>query len=330
MKKFFIVVALCAVVVTSCNNKNQTSDAEDRLEILNKKIKKDSKNPELYLQRALYYQYNNSLDDALEDVNKAVELDPKNANVYLIMSSVYISMGKAQSAIEAINTGLSINQNNIDLLLGKAELYFLMKDKKQCLETIETIVKIEPNTEKAYTIKGLLEMENEETNEAIASFQKAIEINPKEYDALIQLGFIFQNIDKNISIDYFKTTAKLFPDKIEPRYDLAMIYQQEEKPYEAIEMYKEILQIDSTNSNAYYNMGYVYLAMLNDFDKSIEFFSKCINYDNTNTNAYFNRGYSYELLGNYKEARINYEKVLSLETNNEMAIEGLNRLDSLE
>ncbi|MGB4654268.1 MAG: tetratricopeptide repeat protein [Bacteroidales bacterium] len=330
MKKIFIVVVLCVVFITSCNNRNQTSDTENKLEALNEQIKKDSKNPELYLQRAVYYQHNNSLDAALEDVEKAVELDPKNTNAYLLMSSVYITMGKAQSAIDAINKGLSVNRDNIDLLLSKAELFFIMKDKKQCLETIETIVNIEPNTAKAYTIKGLLEMENEETNEAINSFQKAIEINPKEYDALIQLGFIFQNIDINISADYFKTTAKLFPDKIEPRYDLAMIYQQEEKPYEAIEMYKEILQIDSTNSNAYYNVGYVYLTMLNDFDKSIEFFSKCIHYDNTNANAYYNRGYSYELLGNIEEAKVNYEKVLSLETNNELAIGGLNRLDELE
>ncbi|MEA3458726.1 MAG: tetratricopeptide repeat protein, partial [Candidatus Thermoplasmatota archaeon] len=129
------------------------------------------------------------------------------------------------------------------------------------------------------------------------------------------------------AVGYYKNALNVFSESIEALYGIAMYYQNNNEYQKALDYYTDILKIDSENTLAYFNTGYIYLVYLNEFEKAIMYFSDAIEISPKYYDAYYNRGYCYELIGDIANARNDYNKILELVTNHEKAIEGLNRID---
>ncbi len=70
----------------------------------------------------------------------------------------------------------------------------------------------------------------------------------------------------------------------------------------AVQHYKRAIEVDSTYSEAWHNLGYVYMILYGD-DKMAEYhFSKCLENDSTIAAAYLNRGIANYNLGNFNQS----------------------------
>jgi len=295
---------------------------------LNAKIEKEPKNADLYQQRAVYFMQHEKLNDALTDIDKAIEINPKNPAYFLSLSDIYIMMGKPQQGLESIEKAITLNDKNVEAYLRKARLYMIMKDYEHCAESVEKVFSIDPQNADAFYLKGYVLGEYGDTTKAIDAYRKAVQSNQLHYDALMQLGSIFVKKDPVMAIGYFENALKAKPKSMEALYNLAMMYQENDKPDQAIRLYGDMLKIDPKNRFALYNSGYVYLVYLNNYTKAIDYFSRAFQADSTYADALFNRGYAYELSGDFTRARTDYNKVLKISANYPKAIEGLNRLDT--
>ena len=307
------------------DNTNQLSE----LELLNKKILNDSTNAELYNLRAIYYLQNNNINKALRNINKAIQINPQSSDLYLTLSDIYLLMGEIQKCRKSLLKAENLNSKNTNAILKLAELSLILKDYKKTYEYIDKAIKIYKINPLAYYIRGFALLEAGDTSNAIKNFQIAVDQNQDYYDAIIQLGVIYSVKHNKLAVDYFNNALKIKPRSIEALYNLGMFYQEKNDYMKASEYYQNIIQIDSTFKDAYYNIGYLNLVYINDFKTAAEYFSKTINIDPYYVNAYYNRAYCYELSGNLAEARKDYHKTLELETNYQKAIDGLNRLDKI-
>ncbi|MFW5705885.1 MAG: tetratricopeptide repeat protein, partial [Bacteroidota bacterium] len=120
---------------------------------------------------------------------------------------------------------------------------------------------------------------------------------------------------------------ELQPNTIEPYYQMALFFQNSGQTEKAVTTYNNILDIDPEHKFAVYNLGYINLVYLHNYQAAAEYFTNTIQIDPEYVQAWYNRGYSYELMGNEEFARKDYEKTLDLSRNYPRAIEGLNRLD---
>jgi len=330
---FLILAFLLVLTITSCNNSNKKlpdNQNNEELTSLNEAIAKDGKNAALYTKRGEYYQSHELLNNAMNDINKALSINPKDTKAYIILSELYLTMAKPQESLDALKKVLLYDKQNTDVLISMSKLYLVMKDYENCAKSIETALQINPKLADAYYVKGMALMENEKMNEALHSFQMAIGIDQKHFDALMQLGYIFESRDQKMSIEYFKSAALARPKAIEPLYNAGLLYQENNQPDKAIDSYNSILKIDSTNKLATYNIGYVNLVYKSDYKKAETSFAKTVKLDSLYADAWYNLGYSKELQNNYTSARNNYKQVLKLRVNDPKAIEALNRLDKLE
>lgn len=322
------------VVMISCNRADRSGDnsaiSDPVLRDLNQKISADSKNAGLYQQRADYYVSREKLNDALADINKAIELDPSQPSYFLSLSDIYILMGKPQQALESIRKAISLNDKNTEAYLRQARLYMIMKDYEHCAESVEKVFSLDPQNADAFFLKGYVLGEYGDTTKAIDAYRRAVQSNQSHYDALMQLGNIFVKRDPVLATGYFENAVKANPKSLEALYNLGMMYQENGKPGEALDIYARMLKIDPKNRFALYNTGYVYLVYLQDFKKAADYFNSAFLSDSTYAEALFNRGYAYELQGDYKKAREDFNKVLKISVNYPKAIQGLNRLDELE
>lgn len=323
---------LC-VTFYSCKHSNKNANdgnVPKELALLNEAISNDSTIASNFTRRGEYYQKHEQLNNALADIKKAISLDPKDSKAYKVLSDIYLMMGSPQESLDALKKVIQYDKDNTEILISMAKLYLIMKDYENCAKSVETALKIDERLPLAYYIKGMALMENEKMDEAIKSFQKAVSIDQKQYEALMQLGYIFNTRDKKIAIEYFKSATLAQPDAIEAFYNLGLLYQENEQPFKAIEAYNSILKLDSTNKLALYNIGYVNLVYNADYKKAESFFDRATKVDTAYADAFFNRGYSKELQGRYAEARADFRKVLKMRVNDPKAIEGLNRLDKVE
>lgn len=319
----------------SCNSKKSAGESSDNdsipleLNDLNAAIEKTPDNSQLYVKRSEYFMRHELFNKALTDSKKAIELDAKNVSAYTGLSALYMLMGQPQEALDALNQVLKFDDKNVDVHLRKAKLYLVMKDYENCAASVEKAIEIDPAEPDSYYLKGMALMENDKMDLAIESFQRSVTIDQNHFDALMQLGYIWEKRDKKISIDYFRSATKANPQSTEALYNLGLLYQDIEQPEKAIESYKVINKLDPNNKLAFYNIGYVNLVFLQKYADGAEYFSKAIQLDPDYIDAWFNRGYCYELLKDKEKARADYEQVLKMKVNDPKAVEGMNRLDKL-
>ena len=299
------------------------------IEKLTEQINASPNDPELYNLRAKAYLEKKETDNALTDINKALSFNGNKAAFYCTLSDIYFAMGKVGRCNDALDKALVLDPKNPDALMKEAELNFFFKRYNKTFEFIQKVLELDKINPAAYFMRGMALKESGDTARSIADLQTTIEQDPKNFEAMTQLGLLFAAKKNKIAVDYFNNALNINPKSIESRYAIAMYYQDNEEYNKAIESYNTIIQQDPGYKFAYYNLGYIHLVYLKVYDVAIDYFTRAIKCDANYFEAYFNRGYCYELRGDVYNARADYKKALELKSNYPRAIDGLNRLDKL-
>ena len=308
----------------------QSDAGNAEIERLNQNIRSDSLNPEHFYLRSRYYLEQKDINKALSDINKAIQLNDKNSNYFVALSDIYLAMGRIPNCLESLKKAEVLDKSNNDALLKLAEVYLILKDYTNTFEYTKRALDHDLINPVAHFIRGYAYMEVGDTSLAIKNFQAAADQDQNYYEAYIELGSLYSALKDPLASGYFQTATRIEPNRTEGYYLLGLTYQEQENIPKAIETYEKLLAISPDHKEAHYNLGYVNLVFVNDFEKAAKYFTKAISLDPKYTDAYFNRGYSYELLGDYANARKDYLKALELVPNYERSITGLNRLDSAE
>lgn len=336
MKYIILIFIGFVIFIYSCKNETEDGIISDELlntsdpEIISKlteEIRKNPENPELFAKRSMVYAEKGKIDDALNDINIAVRLDSMNPEFYIRQSSLYLLLGKSEKAKLSLEKSNRLMPKNQETLLKLSELYLLVKDYKNSVSFLNDVERLNPNHERIFFMRGLINYETDQDDEAIVNFQKAIEKKPDFYEVYILLGLLYTEKSDSLAISYFNNAIRVNPGSIEAFYNLAMFYQENEKPQKAIECYNHI--IDSLDNNyklAYYNIGYNYLVNIINYDSAIVYFDRAIAIDHRYAEAYYNKGVCYEMKKDYKNARLEFETANRLKANYDKAIEGLNRI----
>jgi tetratricopeptide (TPR) repeat protein len=312
---------------TQERHENKPVEMLEQLDLLNRKISSEPRNPELFNDRALFYLNNHEYAEAFKDVTKAIELDSTNARYRLTQSDVYLAMGRFQGSVEALERALDLDDKSALALVKLAELSIVFLDYQKALRYIDQALLIDELVPQAYFLRGVVFLENADTIRAIRNFQQAIVVEQEFFDAHVQLGLLYAKARNELAIDYFNNALNIDPGNADVLYNLAMFYQEAGNYDKAIANYNIIIETDPDSFIAYFNLGFIHLVYLEDYASAIEFFTDAINNRNDYAEAYYNRGLAYELMLNVEASQSDYRKSLEYNPNYEKAIDGLNRID---
>ncbi|MCX6273266.1 MAG: tetratricopeptide repeat protein [Bacteroidetes bacterium] len=322
----FCFLASCQHSKTTEKTAAQDSIPAD-MQKLTQDIQADPKNPTLYWERAKKYLDRKNADNALSDINQAILLKPGFAKYYLTLSDIYLVKGMARNCKEALEKAISLDSQDVEPYLKLAELSLFFKDYPKVFKYVDDALGVDANNPKAYFISGFALKEKGDTAKAIKNYQKAVDLDQGYYDAYIQLGMLYAARKNKLAAEYYNSALNLKPASIEALYNLGLYYQETEDFNKAMEAYRKILQVDPRNKFAQFNLGYIHLFYLKVYAEGAKYFTKAIEADPGYVEAWYNRGYCFELMGDISNARIDYQKALSLKPNYNLPIEGLNRLD---
>lgn len=300
-----------------------TGDPE--IDQVSQQIAGDPENADLYALRAEIYYDKNSFDQAISDMTMAMALDSVNLDYHHLLTDIYLDYFRSRLALQTMERAIAIAPEDIPSLLKLSEIQLFLKMNQASLSTIDKILRIDPQNALAFFFTGKNFEEMGEINRAINAYQESSEINPEMIDTWIKLGQLHASIDGSLADAFFDNAIEVDSNSTIALQAKAEYLWDQDKPEEALELYREAVLRNPMDEKSAYNTGLVYLELDNP-EEAYKHFSMAIENAPLYAAAYCYRGYAAEAMGNVEQAKSDYEHTLRLAPNYEQAQDGLARL----
>jgi len=319
------------VLLVSCSNHKKTFtpaqiDTTSQITAIDEMLKADPDNAFLYNRRAVLSLRENNIKGAMNDINTALKKDSLNPRYHITLSDIYFEMNMFAKSENVLEKAVALSPSDTVALMKLSKLYLYFKKYDETFQTIDHLLELTPHNAYAYLLKGFAYKETKDTSSCIKCYSTAIEQKPDLNEAYIQMGLLYAAKKNKIAVDFYEKSLKIKPGNAEALYDLAYFYQETGEWQKAIDKYNDLILKNGADKLAYFNIGYIYLEILDDYTKSAQYFTNAIETDNSYAEAYFNRGLSYERNKNFTLAESDYSKALELKPGYQKAMDALKRV----
>ena len=164
-------------------------------------------------------------------------------------------------------------------LLGTTLLQ--LKKYDEAIKHLDISIRLNPSFAESFGNRGIAHAEKKNYQEAINNYDKAINLKKKFFDAYLNKGIALKNIHK---------------------YDDALKY------------YYFCIKVNPGNPKIYSNLGNLFLKQ-KKFKEALKAVDKAISLHGKFAEAYAIRGETNQLLDNYKQAIVDYERALKIDSN---------------
>ncbi|MEX0747496.1 MAG: tetratricopeptide repeat protein [Rhodothermales bacterium] len=268
-------------------------------------------NSSMYLELGKTYAKLGSADSAALAYEQAIALDTTNASALMWVGQLYEELGDVDKALAYSRRGAKLRPENLDYKYLIGSLLFRMGEVEEALSNLKPVADertwhhgAQYNTAQALLRTGdekaaqvYLEKAEmaQKMQQAINEAKEAINRDPDDVRNWIKLGDAHRNAKMyDRAVDAFKVAVAYDPANLSLQMNLATLILESGDSAEAARRYRAILQIDSTVTDAWLNLGAAY------------------------GNA-----------GNHEEARKAWQRVLTMEPGNRRARALLTQLKQL-
>ncbi len=241
--------------------------------------------PEVRYSLAKCYYKLNDLNTALKEIRKALR-KKKEARFYLLASKIAMDLNNIRYALRYGREALKLKDSpEIRILLSRILLNAGEYD--EVVHVLKDLAK-SGNIE-ALEILGEALEKNERYDDAVAIYERILEIDNNNIGALQGLGRIYlKNENYEAARDVFEKIVKIMPESKEVNENLAFIYEK-----------------------------------LGDYSKALKYINQAIILDPENKFLYSTKGIILMKMELYDDAKKTFEKALSLDPEFQPALEGL-------
>ncbi|MBI1927858.1 DUF3857 domain-containing protein [Candidatus Poribacteria bacterium] len=196
---------------------------------------------------------NQEFDRAIEAYQAALAIKPEVSEPQLKIAEIYFQRQEYERARDAFAALLKLDPQNNNARNYQGYIYENLNNYEAAAQAYEGTLKIEPRNLYALNHLGLAYKQLHRLDDAERVLRKVLEIDPKcarpeSKNLHNYLGAIYQEKgDIGEAIAEFRESVRLFPKDTWARQQLATIYENHERYYEAQLQYQEILAVDPQN-----------------------------------------------------------------------------------
>ncbi|MCS7036294.1 MAG: tetratricopeptide repeat protein [Saprospiraceae bacterium] len=296
---------------------------------LSRLIEQEPKNDSLYYLRAETYYQLDGFDEALADLQTAMSIDSMKPQYYHLLADVLIDYARpndSKRAIEVLTLAAQRFPERIPTLLKLSEFQLIVRQHGDALATLDRIFRIDPRHPEAFFMAGRVALDMGDTTKALASFKKAVQYDAENTEAWMFMGRIYLNQNNATALQCFDNVLRVDSTNLEAREFKAVFHKMRGEFDQAFAIYRDIVRRNPDYSNAYFDMGMIYLE-LDSMSKAYDHFNLAVKTDPLFVMAYYYRGLTSELMGNPEAARADYVQASKMSPNYPEPKEALERLD---
>jgi len=181
-------------------------------------IKQGFINADAYYSRAICIKHHTSPDDPLrkkmkKDFQAALLLEPDMLKARIELIEIYLHEREKEKAAEYLCFAFRKSPRNPKLLILLAALEFLWRDLNGAREIYTAIVEQNPSYIPGHLRLALLYTASGKTNQAVRSYLRAYETDPRQVSILKKISNIFVNKKRYKKAMEFLNSAKIPRDK---------------------------------------------------------------------------------------------------------------------
>ena len=178
-----------------------------------------------------------------------------------------------------------------------------------------------------YYLKGLAYKELGNFKLSVSNFRTATEQDNDYLEAWLQLGYMYDAAEDTLAGAFFENALRIDSNNIDALYAFGVHLQQWGIAYDAIDQYQHIIRVNDNYQDAYYNIGFIYLELLEQNDSAIKYYDKVVAINPYNYKAFYNRGLAFERNGQTPQAKMDYNEALKLKPDYTPAAKGKSRVN---
>jgi serine/threonine-protein kinase len=181
----------------------------------------------------------------------------------------YDKPGNLDMAVAALENAVEADPR---FALGYAELGEAYRLKNQVDPNPKWIEKASANLDRAsrlddklpitYVALGRMHSSLQKNELALQEFQKALELNPRDADALIGMANVYEHMGRlKDAEDNFKRAASLRPDYWDGYNSLGSFYDRQKRYADAVAQFRRVIELTPDNAAGYSNLGVEYMNL---------------------------------------------------------------------
>lgn len=332
MNRYWLIAGTLAVLAMGgCKSHQEPVDSTEAqpktpIDSLTVLIEKNPDNAVYLAERASLYLDERKFKEALEDIDKAWLLDSNHIRVQLIRGDVYYVLNRTRISRDSWLKCVEKEPDNEVCRMRLAELYLAVKDLEAALEHLKVVLDKNKTNANAHFMMGVVIRDlYGDTDRALLSIQRAIEIKEDYVDALDMMGVLLTAKGDPLAIKYLQNALDYRPNSHDLIYKLGYAYMRFGKFNEAMDMFTKATILNPKDEDSYFNMGFIHVETKN-YSIARDYFDKAVKANPESFKAYYGRGYANEMLGNVRGAIEDYTHALTLNPEYTPAAESLNRL----
>ena len=337
MQRFFLFSFFSSLLLLAgaCKNDKNPAAATDpaaqqnpELAQLNQLLAQNPKDDSLLYRRAAVYYQLEGYDEALKDLAAAINLDSLHPQYYNLLADVLLDYGRpndSKRAIDVLQTAARLFPDRLPILLKLAEIQLIVRQHGDAMASLDKVFRRDPQNADGYFVAGRIALDMGDTARAITALQKSVQFDADNADAWRFLGRIFTERNNPLAIQYFDNALRIDSTDWQSREFKAAFYKRRGEFDKAFEGYRDLIVHNPDYSNAYFDMGMIYLE-LDSIPKAYDHFNLAIKTDPLFVKAYYYRGHASELMGNKEAALADYRQANKMSPNYEEPKEALERL----
>lgn len=323
------------------------------LERLEKATRYDPKNFHAYYNLALVFRHMGRMEEARKAIRKAREIAPNDPIVARLSGNLFMDLGDTSKALEAYKQGLQQTPLDPYLLYNQAlaeykkgsipaaiesfekaiqndnsgqiqslahshlgRIYYNQNNWKRAEYHFREVARLQPDNAEALYNLGLVQLQLNDKEEAVRSFQKALDAGSNDPETFLKLAESFEGLKlPSLAMRALKKAESIRPLDKDVLFALGELHYKRGELVQAEMVYRKIIQNtpgDTYTESALINLGII-LDEMERYPEAVQSFEKVLELNPRNYNALYNLGIAYAKMGKPLDAIQAWQKASLLE-----------------
>jgi tetratricopeptide (TPR) repeat protein len=260
-----------------------------------------------------------------------IKIDDKQSQSHYKLALEFAQLNLVKNALEEFDLAIKFNPENPKIYRKKGILLFGMKRYKEAKNSFQKTIQLDPKDVQAHINIGMVHYNSGDKDEALKAWEHAVGINYDDNDskALNNIGNIYKiknNLQK--AIEFYQKAITFEPTNSTYLNNLGDSYRLTGDLKKAKETLLESLEVDTNGMLTHFNLGTLYQTEKN-FKKAIDSFQKSLNINPSYTEAYYQLANTHLKANNKESARLSMEKAIQADPGNLKFRELYNKISAL-
>ena len=227
----------------------------------------------------------NVLDQAIAEYEKIISLEPRDVEDRMVLGQLYTVKHQTQKAEEQFKTAQSIEPDSEDVVLNLARLYAENGDLDRSAKIIEAVPESDRTSKMEFAL-GASYDQMKRTKDAIAAYQRALDIEPGDVRSMAALAQALLNDDQlDAAMKQYRQLSDADPDDVGALIHIGEIQRRQGKYEDALATIRKAAKKEPDNLEAGYNEGLL-LDVLGRYDEAVQVYQHMVDLTSHANGAY--------------------------------------------